>query len=51
MSEDSSADYDEICMRNETKIIANLNHNLKNISQDIISDSKLYGLPIFWDLI
>ena len=52
MSSDSQTeDYDEQCSKKEKWIVQHLGDNLKSPTKGLSGDEKLYGLPIFWDLV
>lgn len=50
MSESSAHPYDELIRKREYHVISKFSEYLSNPKQ-IENEDKLYGLPIFWDLI
>ena len=51
MSEDQPDDYDDQCQKKERAIIANIDEHLKSPAKGLTGEEKIYGLPIFWELI
>ena len=50
MAETEAFPYEEIIRRREFLILSKVNDYITN-QNDLDSEDKLYGLPIFWDLI
>lgn len=51
ISENQSVDYEESLLKRETQLISNFKDSLESSSKGLLGDEKLYGLPIFWELL
>lgn len=51
LREDQAYDYDELCQNREEEVVKNFSQQLESPNKGLGGDEKLYGLPIFWDLI
>ena len=51
MTESHSVDFDSQCDLKEMEIIKQIKENMSHPNKGLTGKEKLYGLPIFWELI
>lgn len=51
INEGHSVDFDNQCDQRELEVIKNFKENINSQNKGLIGKEKVYGLPIFWELI